>query len=83
MSMSLVLGLGAYVRDKNTSAILCTKKAGGGGGGGGGVMHEGGCICGTLRYVIEICEHGSLCLSSCLLAYCKAIPSSNQVSMML
>ena len=25
--MSLVLGLGAYARDKNTSAILCAKKA--------------------------------------------------------
>ena len=29
MSMSLLLGLGAYARDKNTSAILCAKKAGG------------------------------------------------------
>ena len=27
--MSLVLGLGAFARDKNTSAILYAKKAGG------------------------------------------------------
>ena len=33
--MSLLLGWGAYARDKNTSARLCAKKAGGGGGGGG------------------------------------------------
>ena len=31
--MSLLLGWGAYARDKNTSARLCAKKAGGGGGG--------------------------------------------------
>ena len=31
MSMSLLLGWGAYVRDKNTSARLCAKNAGGGG----------------------------------------------------
>ena len=42
MSMSLLLGWGAYARDKNTSARLCTKMAGGGGGG-----EER--ICGTLR----------------------------------
>ena len=35
MSMSLLLGWGAYVRDKNTSARLCAKKA------GGGLMREG------------------------------------------
>ena len=35
MSMSLVLGWGAYARDKNTSARLCAKKA-------GGLMREGG-----------------------------------------
>ena len=29
--MSLLLGWGAYARDKNTSARLCAKKAGGGG----------------------------------------------------
>ena len=29
MSMSLLLGWGAYARDKNTSARLCAKKAGG------------------------------------------------------
>ena len=40
--MSLVLGLGAYAWDKNTSAILCAKKA-------GGFYAQGGCICGTLR----------------------------------
>ena len=74
--MSLVLGWGAYARDKNTSAILCAKKA-------GGFYAQGGHICGTLRHVIEICECDSLCLSSCLLAYWKAILSSNQVSMML
>ena len=34
------------------------------------------------KYVIKICERDSLCLS-CLLAYWKAILSSNQVSMML
>ena len=36
--MSLLLGWGAYARDKNTSARLCAKKAG---GGGGGLMREG------------------------------------------
>ena len=44
--MNLLLGWGAYARDKNISARLCTKKAG-----GGGLMHEGGHICGTLRYI--------------------------------
>ena len=34
MSMSLLLGWGAYARDKNTSARLCAKKA-------GGLMHGG------------------------------------------
>ena len=29
MSMSLLLGGGAYARDKNTSARLCAKKVGG------------------------------------------------------
>ena len=50
MSMSLLLGWGAYARDKNTSARLCAKKA------GGELMREGGRICGTLRYlqIIEI-----------------------------
>ena len=33
MSMSLLLGWGAYARDKNTSARLCAKKGGGAGGG--------------------------------------------------
>ena len=33
--MSLLLGWGAYVRDKNTSARLCAKKA-------GGLMFDGG-----------------------------------------
>ena len=46
MSMSLVLGWGAYARDKNTSARVCAKKAG-----GGGLMREGGRICGTLQYM--------------------------------
>ena len=36
--MSLVLGLGAYAREKNTSAILCAKKAGGFYARGGGVF---------------------------------------------
>ena len=36
--MSLLLGWGAYARDKNTSARLCTKMAGGGGGGGRSVF---------------------------------------------
>ena len=36
------------MQDKNTSARLCAKNAG---GGGGGLMHEGGRICGTLRYL--------------------------------
>ena len=41
--MSLLLGWGAYARDKNTSARLCTKNVGGGGGGlcargGGGYL---------------------------------------------
>ena len=44
MSMSLLLGWGAYARDKNTSARLCAKKV------GGGLMRNGGRICGTLRY---------------------------------
>ena len=30
MSMSLLLGWGAYARDKNISARLCAKKVGGG-----------------------------------------------------
>ena len=33
--MSLLLAVGAYVRDKNTSAKLCAKSA-------GGLMREGG-----------------------------------------
>ena len=37
MRMSLVLGWGAYARDKNTSAILCAKKA-------GGAYAQGGCV---------------------------------------
>ena len=51
MSTSLLLGWGAYARDKNTSARLCAKNAGGayargGGGGGGGVFagHYGICM---------------------------------------
>ena len=36
---------GAYARDKNTSARLCTKNV------GGGLMREGGRTCGTLRYI--------------------------------
>ena len=43
MSMSLLLGWGAYVRDKNTSARLCAKKAG---GGGGGLCARGGVFAG-------------------------------------
>ena len=37
--MSLVLGLGAYAQDKNTSAIICAKRQ-------GGFMHEGGLFAG-------------------------------------
>ena len=42
MSTSLLLGWGAFARDKNTSARLCANNAGGGGGGGGGLMRVGG-----------------------------------------
>ena len=42
--MSLLLGWGAYARDKNTSARLCAKNA-------GGVMREGGRICRLLQYL--------------------------------
>ena len=43
MSMSLLLGWGAYARDKNTSARLCAKKRR---GAGGGLMREGGLFAG-------------------------------------
>ena len=43
MSLLLSGGVGAYERDKNTSAKLCTKNA-------GGLMHEVEHICGTLQY---------------------------------
>ena len=43
--MSLLLGWGAYARDKNTSTRLCAKRQ-------GGLMCEAvGRICGTLRYL--------------------------------
>ena len=45
--MNLLLGWGAYARDKNISARLCAKKV----GGGGGLMRDGGHICGTLQYM--------------------------------
>ena len=44
MSMSLLLGWGAYAREKITSETLCTKKV------GGGLMCEGGRICRILQY---------------------------------
>ena len=45
MSMSLVLGWGAYAWAKNTSAILCAKRAGGGLCARGGIFagHYGIC----------------------------------------
>ena len=48
--MSLLLGWGVYVRDKNASTRLCAKNTGGAYARRGG----GGCICGTLRYIITI-----------------------------
>ena len=38
--MSLLLGWGAYVRDKNTSARLCAKKAGGAYAQGGAYLQD-------------------------------------------
>ena len=40
MSMSLLLGWGAYARDKNTSARLCAKKAGGAYAQGGAYLRD-------------------------------------------
>ena len=40
MSMSLLLSWGAYARDKNTSAILCTKNAGGAYARGGAYLQD-------------------------------------------
>ena len=45
--MSLLLGVGAYAWDKNTSARVWAKDAG---GGGGGAYVQGGRIGGTLWY---------------------------------
>ena len=38
--MSLLLGWGAYVRDKNTSVRLCAKKAGGAYARGGAYLRD-------------------------------------------
>ena len=44
--MSLLLGWGAYARDKNTSARLCTKKAGGAYAQGGAYLWDTTvCVC--------------------------------------
>ena len=48
MSLLLGWGLGAYVRDKNTSARVFVLKR------RGGLMREGGRICGTLRYLYPL-----------------------------
>ena len=40
MSTSLLLGWGAYARDKNTSARLCAKKAGGAYARGGAYLRD-------------------------------------------
>ena len=47
MSLLLGWGLGAYARDKNTSASFCAKTQ-------GGLMREGERICGTLRYLYPL-----------------------------
>ena len=62
MSMSLLLGWGwgAYARDKNISARLCTKKAGGGAyARGGGIFagHYGTLHVPLLQYIIELMLH--------------------------
>ena len=48
-TLAKCLGVGAYARDKNTSARLGAKIA-------EGLMHEGGPICRTLRYIH--CDYG-------------------------
>ena len=40
MSMSLLLGWGAYARDKNASARLCAKNAGGAYARGGAYLRD-------------------------------------------
>ena len=47
--MGLLLGWGAYARDKNTSARLCAKKAGGAYARGGAYLRD------TTVHVLHMC----------------------------
>ena len=60
MSMSLLLGWGAYARDKNISARLCAKKVGGGGAyarGGAYLRDTTVYVCASYMVVVCVYSH--------------------------